>query len=144
MRHQAQLLHRGSRSKSFEQLRRGSRREAEAIHAGVDLQPRGAAAADGALEHFDLGDIVHDQFEFLVEREPQFLVCRNAREQHDGLVDARFAQQQGFRKPCNGERVGRFEVQGYGNQPVAIGIGLDDRHDPCAWHRALQDVEIVS
>ena len=143
MRHQTQLAHRRGLLQAANQFVCPVGREAQAIHAGVELEPYGARKPADLLQHLDLLDVVYDQFEAAGERNAEFLDGRHTGQQHDGLVDARFAQQQRLGQSRNRQRVRPVEVPGNGHQAVAVGIRLDHGHDARIRHNALHDIQVV-
>jgi hypothetical protein len=72
---------------------------------------------------------VHHQLELSRGRGRELLLVEYALEQHGGLMDAGLAQNQAFIDPRNGEGVRGVECPRHRDEPMSIGIGLDDGHD---------------
>ena len=127
--------------------RRGevARREAEAVHAGVDLDPQHEAVRAGRLlQQLDLQRIVHHQIEAVARRLQQLLGGENPLEQHDRLCDSGGAQRQALLETRHGESVRLGEGERGRHQPVTVGVGFDHRHDVRAPRALTDDPKIVS
>ena len=106
---------------------------ADALHAGVDLQmdPGGdAQVAGGRVDLPQLVDGGRRQREAVAE-EQRDLVAEDAAHHQDGQRDAGLTQrhrllEKGDAQPA---RALRDQVAGDLDQAVAVGVGLDDRHD---------------
>ena len=104
--------------------------ESQPIHAAVELEPHlEARARRGRSQELDLLRGVHDEFETGGGGRIELLAIENAFEKYRGCIDAGGAQGQAFIDPRHRKGICGFERPRDGNEPVAIGIGLDDGHD---------------
>ena len=104
--------------------------ETQAVHARVHLDPDDEAfGAAMRLEQFELQRVVHHQLEAMMRGLGELLGAEHAFEQHDGRTHAGAAQRDALFQSRHREAVGIGQRQRGEHQSVAIGIGLDDRHD---------------
>ena len=107
------------------------RRESQAVHAGIDLEPdRDRLGQLAALERAQLAIVVHDDGKTVAGYLGQFGDIEETFEQHDGMGDAGFAQGNGFFQAGNAEGIGLMQGFGAADQAVAIAVGLDHRQHP--------------
>ena len=102
---------RGAGSQHADALERGGevlRREAQAVHAGVDLEPQ--REAPGARRHCSSSSIwqriVHHEVEPVVRGVLQLRAAEHPLEQHDARSDAGGAQRHGLLQARHGKGIG--------------------------------------
>ena len=84
----------------------------------------------------------HREGEAVIEKEGK-LARPHAPEDEDGLPDAEAAQGDPFLDEGDPEGIGvGVEAAGHGQESVAVGVGLEDRHDPGGGHVFLHGEEI--
>ena len=74
----------------------------------------------------------------------ELLGAEYAFEQHDGRTHAGSAQRHAFFEARHREAVGIGQRQRGRDQPMAVGIGLDDRHDLRARRVGANGAEVVT
>ena len=120
-------------------------REAQAMHAAVDLQPApDRIALAGLFEHRQLRGVVHDGFDVEAPQLRQVVRRVEAGQQHDGLREARRAQPLGIAQRRDAECVGALQRTRDAFQPVPVAVGLDHRHDPAARRACAHRGEVVA
>jgi len=92
--------------------------EAEAVHAGVDLDPgRDDVRARVRFEHLELLETVHHQVEALLRGRGQLRGAEHALEQQDAVGEPRGAQCQAFLKASDREAVRLASALAAGTSP---------------------------
>ena len=121
--------------------------DADPLHARVDLEVHGRGDAQPAGDLVDLFELVdgrRGQRE-PVAQEDRDLVAEDAAHDQDGHGDAGLAQRHRFFQERHAQRPGpeRDQVPGHGHEPVAVGIGLHDRHHRGRRDRRLDRAEVL-
>ncbi len=106
---------------------------ADALHAGVDLQVHLGPHAHRPRRLLDLAQLLHrrrGQCQVMLQKQ-RHLIADDAAQHEDGRRHARLAQQNALFQKGHAEigRAQRLHVARHLNQPVAVGVGLQDGHD---------------
>src|SRR3984957_2110719 len=118
--------------------------EAKPVHAAVEFEPYFEGdAGSGRAQQFDLFLRVYHQLEAGGRRRVELLAVEDSFEKHRGRRDARLSQYQTFIDPRHGEGVCGVERPRDIDEPMTVGVGLDDGHDARLRRPAPHDLQIV-
>jgi hypothetical protein len=146
MRHQRDLrCDVGQRAQSLVRRPGLRRRQAEPVHAGVELQPHAQRARVSiSFEPAQLRFVMHDGVEPQPAEFGQVGGLVGAAQNHDAAGDAGGTQAQTVAERGDAECIRVAERARDSFQAVAVAVGLDDRHDLRAVRLLAQAGEIAS
>ena len=124
-------------------MRKLVRREAQAIHAAVDLQPDvQQARITLRLEHVDLRRMMQRRTHIHLRQLRDILRRIEAAEQHDGLDEAGITQTLRLALRRHAEGFGMGQRAGGGLDAMTVGIGLEHGQHATVRSAALQQREV--
>ena len=126
-------------AQAFHDSGNNTRVEAQAVHAGIDLEPDIQWSSRACLfEEADLSGVVNDDIDAVALGEAGLIRVEESFQQHDAPVEPGFTQGDRLIHGHDTEGMGSGKNPRGIDQSVAIGMRLDDGHDP-AGRGALSD-----
>jgi hypothetical protein len=114
------------------------------VHARVDFQPDAQPGLRGQrLEQGELPVLVDEGFESMTRCGREAVGVPESFKDHDAGAAPGFAQRERLLDARDGEPVRALERRRGRQQPVTVGIRLDDREDPAARREFADAREIV-
>jgi hypothetical protein len=144
MRHQGDAAHGAMAAQLLQRVRRLLRRETQAVHAAVDLEPDIQRTLAGTgIQQGKLPRAVDHAGQVVLRDEGHILGVENPLQQQDHLIEARLAQMHRILNVQQRKTVRRRQCFGHPGQAVPVAVRLDHRHDARGRRGTARHPEVV-
>ncbi len=119
-------------------------RKPEAVHAGIDFQPKGARELSRTLaQQFELRPVVHDHLRIQFQDVVEFAPVVRAFQQQQAPPPPVVTTGEPFSRGRDRQHVGMIKRPANASQAMPVGIGLDDAGDLASRRLFLYPSQVV-